>query len=603
MTAGNSILLSSHQLLFLLNVAVASSLACGAALVGVWLCRRAPTLFRYHLLRVGLALALCSPLLVHVAERLEMGWIRLPEELSPSVPALPAAEPGDATDRLERAHTFLFLPDVTAGEEPGTKPQGAVSRWSFLDWLRGIGTLLAVAWLVGCAWSLIRLACGQVRVARLRASCRRSKDSRILSMAARAAAALGLERAPQVLTSSLLPVPGVVGLVRPRVVLPEDLVAELDDPSLEAVLLHELVHVARRDPWLGLAQRLAAALYWWCPLMHGLNRRLGELGEHLCDDQVVHVQGAGDRYARLLIDLAERLVGGSGVRTSIGLFGEARNGLEGRVRRLLRKENDTMLRLSFATKLLVALFLGGVGGMLAVAGVHAAEPSPQANLIGGGDESVAQEKAARPETKPEEPVRDEDLKDKRAKIEEAIKQLEEAGFKEKAELLKERLKKLAQPGGEPKEKTKRKPAAPETDKDIRQNLEEMVKRLIDAGQMKAAERVKEALKDLGEAKPKSDTKPDKKPAPPLEEKDWRGRMEEAIKRMEEAMKRLEGAGLKEPAEQVKEALMKMRQAGVLPKGKTDKPAPPADRTAEIEKKLDQLTRELEELRRELKKQK
>src|SRR5262249_14889823 len=207
--------------------------------------------------------------------------------------------------------------------------------------------------------------------------------------------ALGLERVPAVLTSSLLPVPGVVGLVRTRVVLPEDLAAELDDASLEAVLVHEFVHVARRDPWLGLAQRLAAALYWWCPLMHKLNRRLGELGEHLCDDQVVHVQGAGDQYARLLIDLAERVVGGSAVRTSIGLFGEARNGLEGRVRRLLRKENDTMLRLCFATKLCVALFLCGVGGMLAVAGVRAAEPSPQADTIVAADESPAPEKAAR----------------------------------------------------------------------------------------------------------------------------------------------------------------------------------------------------------------
>src|SRR5262249_29031255 len=201
------------------------------------------------------------------------------------------------------------------------------------------------------------------------------------------------------------------------------------------------------------------------------------------------------------------------------------------------------------------------------------------------------------------PVRDEESKDKRTKIEEAIKELEAAGFKDKAEHLKERLKKLAQPGGEPKEKTK-KPAGPATDKDIRQNLEEMLKRLVEAGQLKAADHVKEALRDLSEAKPKSDTKPDnKKPAPLPDDKDWRGRTEEAIKRMEEAIKRLEGAGFKEQADQVKEALAKMRQAGAMWKGKFYKPGQPADRDAEIEKKLDQLTRELEELRRELKKQK
>src|SRR5437870_326567 len=97
MSAINAVLLSPPQLLFLLNVAVALSLACGAALAGVWLCRRAPTLLRYRLLLVGLALALGSPALVSVADRLGVGWIQLAEASSPSVPALPASEPLDAT--------------------------------------------------------------------------------------------------------------------------------------------------------------------------------------------------------------------------------------------------------------------------------------------------------------------------------------------------------------------------------------------------------------------------------------------------------------------------------------------------------------------------
>src|SRR5437660_1168686 len=76
-----------------------------------------------------------------------------------------------------------------------------------------------------------------------------------------------------------------------------------------------------------------------------------------------------------------RRVGGPAVPASSGLLGEARSGLEGRVRRLVRKETDPMLRLSFARRLFVALFLGAVGGMLTVAGVRAAEPSPQASVI------------------------------------------------------------------------------------------------------------------------------------------------------------------------------------------------------------------------------
>jgi len=51
-------------------------------------------------------------------------------------------------------------------------------------------------------------------------------------------------------------VPAVCGLIRPVILLPEALAARLSAAQMEAVLLHELAHVRRGDPWVNYAQAL-----------------------------------------------------------------------------------------------------------------------------------------------------------------------------------------------------------------------------------------------------------------------------------------------------------------------------------------------------------
>jgi beta-lactamase regulating signal transducer with metallopeptidase domain len=46
------------------------------------------------------------------------------------------------------------------------------------------------------------------------------------------------------------------------VVVPEEVLNELDDEQLQAILIHETAHLARRDQWVCLAQRMAVLLFW-----------------------------------------------------------------------------------------------------------------------------------------------------------------------------------------------------------------------------------------------------------------------------------------------------------------------------------------------------
>ena len=99
------------------------------------------------------------------------------------------------------------------------------------------------------------------------------------------------------------PGPAAVGVLHPFVLLPEGMTEALDDRPLRDVLIHECAHLSRRDPLVGLLQRLVGALFWPHPLLIVLNRRLAQAREEVCDDYVLRT-GDAPAYARTLLTLA-----------------------------------------------------------------------------------------------------------------------------------------------------------------------------------------------------------------------------------------------------------------------------------------------------------
>ena len=109
----------------------------------------------------------------------------------------------------------------------------------------------------------------------------------------------------------------VVG--RPRILLPRTLWTGFDPDHREAVLAHELAHLARGDHWMRRFELVVLALYWWCPVAWIAVRELRRAEEACCDARVLGV--VPDRavaYAEALVR-ADRVVevdgvGSAGVR-------------------------------------------------------------------------------------------------------------------------------------------------------------------------------------------------------------------------------------------------------------------------------------------------
>ena len=177
-------------------------------------------------------------------------------------------------------------------------------------------------------------------------------------MRARLAQSLGLKDFPSVHVSPVAPMPMVMGIWRPKILVPAEAPTTWGPTQWQAILLHEGAHIARRDHWAVPAQRLAVLLFWWCPLVYFIGRRLNELRECICDDYAL--QGSCDAfaYAEVLVESAECLLKLKTVPVAIALLNSAQGGLEARVTRLLEKERKPMTKLSRVGKLSAGLLVG-----------------------------------------------------------------------------------------------------------------------------------------------------------------------------------------------------------------------------------------------------
>ena len=191
------------------------------------------------------------------------------------------------------------------------------------------GLWLAGAWALGAALVALGWASALASATRLVRTARPETDDEWAVLADRARRLSGLPEPVRLLRSSVLDVPIAWGLGRPAVVLP----ASADtwaDGRREAVLLHEMAHLRRRDAWTGLAAQAALALHWPNPLAWWAYRRFLDAREQACDDAVLQGGARPSDYAEHLVGVARGLRRDRAALAAVAPMAR-RAGLEGRV--------------------------------------------------------------------------------------------------------------------------------------------------------------------------------------------------------------------------------------------------------------------------------
>lgn len=166
--------------------------------------------------------------------------------------------------------------------------------------------LLALAWLAGVGLVLLRRFGGLRMVRSLEDRPCERLPAEWLQRVETMRRALGIGRAVVVRLSADVVGPFTARLFRPVVWLPVSLLTQLPREQVEALLAHELAHVARMDwLWNGL-QCVVEALLFFHPAAWWLGRRIRAEREHACDDLAVAACGDAIALAEALEQLERR---------------------------------------------------------------------------------------------------------------------------------------------------------------------------------------------------------------------------------------------------------------------------------------------------------
>jgi Zn-dependent protease with chaperone function len=195
---------------------------------------------------------------------------------------------------------------------------GAIGRREHLaSWLYGVAFRASAhlmeesaVWWPGVVWLLgAVLVGGRVFLGQVLAFCWRGAPVRDEGLCGRVRGLtrrLGLRRRVRVVVGRRLAGPIALGVFRPTVRLPDGFSAELDDAQQEAVLAHELGHLAAHDPaWHLLADLVTAAL-WWHPLAWWSRRRFQLASESAADETCLLLADGPLVLAGCLVALAGR---------------------------------------------------------------------------------------------------------------------------------------------------------------------------------------------------------------------------------------------------------------------------------------------------------
>jgi bla regulator protein BlaR1 len=121
--------------------------------------------------------------------------------------------------------------------------------------------------------------------------------------ALQAASPLPLEAGIPVRTCRGMLEPGVFGIFRPVLLLPEGIADRLTSGQLKSVVAHELCHVRRRDNLTSAVHMLVEAAFWFHPAVWWIGSRLVDERERACDEEVLRSGSDPEVYAESILQV------------------------------------------------------------------------------------------------------------------------------------------------------------------------------------------------------------------------------------------------------------------------------------------------------------
>lgn len=300
---------------FLIELAWKSTLTLGATLAILQLLKHRSAAERSWLAHAGLLVTLLLPLVLLTAPRWQ---VEAPAPVANVFASAPVEAPVAGVPQVRHSGEDRN-PERRSDWVPASAGMTNVEEEEM-----GLLASLPTAWLIYAAPAALLMTLTVVAIFRLFGLRRRASvlvENRWLSALAQAQRRMGFKHGTALLVSSDIHSPVSWGVLRPVILLNEAAIGSKG--QAEAIIAHELAHVARFDWAKLLLARIAAAIFWFNPLVWMLTKACHQLREEAADDAVLASNVPDLDYAELLVGVARHesgalLLAANGVAPSRG---------------------------------------------------------------------------------------------------------------------------------------------------------------------------------------------------------------------------------------------------------------------------------------------
>jgi bla regulator protein blaR1 len=137
---------------------------------------------------------------------------------------------------------------------------------------------------------------------------------------------LSISRPITLLASAWTVVPLTIGWLKPLIFIPVGMVNQLSAAEVEAILAHELVHIAERDYLLNFIQALIEVVFYHHPAVWWLSTVIRTEREMRCDEMAVRLcENDAVSYAKTLVRLQEHFASADAPHLALAFSKKERN--------------------------------------------------------------------------------------------------------------------------------------------------------------------------------------------------------------------------------------------------------------------------------------
>lgn len=149
-------------------------------------------------------------------------------------------------------------------------------------------------------------------------------DKNIMEIVNKSKTKLGFQGEIKVISTNSIKTPFVLGVSKPKLVLPENLTEYLSNEEIEYIILHELSHIKQKDVAIIWVSTILQILHWFNPVIWYAFSKMRRDCEFACDEYVMYYLNSQERkqYGHTILNV---LNGIANQKTLPGTTGIANN--------------------------------------------------------------------------------------------------------------------------------------------------------------------------------------------------------------------------------------------------------------------------------------